>query len=234
VRLLAVMPVFNEADRYLKEVIDHLLPIVDGHLFVYDDQSTDGSYEVVSEMGVTCARRGDATPGFAEHEGRFRQWGWETFEMVMRPEPGDWILAQDADEKLFGHEQLPALFNHPMQYQVLGVTFYHMWNETHYRIDKAWAPTVSSRLFRYMPGGTFNQRRLASGSEPSYVVDFVRQRQMLGQTPLVMQHLGYMNDEDKKAKHERYSKLDNGMFHSMGHINSIIDPNPVLVPWTLS
>jgi hypothetical protein len=46
-----------------------------------------------------------------------------------------------------------------------------------------------------------------------------------------MQHLGYVDDADKQAKYVRYMTLDGGDFHSKAHIESIIDPNPVLVDW---
>jgi hypothetical protein len=46
-----------------------------------------------------------------------------------------------------------------------------------------------------------------------------------------MKHLGYTYDEDKKSKYERYSNLDGGKFHQIDHINSIVDPNPVLIQW---
>jgi hypothetical protein len=48
---------------------------------------------------------------------------------------------------------------------------------------------------------------------------------------LIMQHLGYIHDSDKESKYERYSQLDGGKFHNLNHINSIIDPNPVLIDW---
>ena len=48
---------------------------------------------------------------------------------------------------------------------------------------------------------------------------------------LVMKHLGYVKDEDKISKHQRYSTLDGGEFHALDHINSIVDPNPVLIDW---
>ena len=46
-----------------------------------------------------------------------------------------------------------------------------------------------------------------------------------------MKHLGYVKDEDKISKHQRYSTLDGGEFHALDHINSIVDPNPVLIDW---
>lgn len=232
-RLLSLMPVYNEADRYLEDVLRHWTDILGKeNVFVYDDRSEDKSFEIVSDMGIVGITREPEVPSFTQHEGGFRQWGWSMFETLMKPERGDWVLAQDADEKLYGTEYLPRLLQMPVD--VLGVRFLHMWDRAHYRIDKAWAPNISSRLFRYLPGGAFSSRRLACGSEPDYVQASVRAGRVQWQTPLVMQHLGYMDDADKQAKYVRYSTLDKGEFHSNAHIESIIDPNPTLAPWTLS
>jgi hypothetical protein len=48
-----------------------------------------------------------------------------------------------------------------------------------------------------------------------------------------MKHLSYIKDEDKKAKFDRYMKLDGGAFHANNHILSIMDEDPVLVDWRL-
>ena len=117
------------------------------------------------------------------------------------------------------------------QFDVVNVRFYHMWNETQYRVDKLWAPTASSRIFRFLENGGFANRKLACGAEPTYVVDWVRQRNFWMDSNLVMKHLGYTRDEDKQMKFERYSHLDGGEFHNLSHINSIIDTNPVLIDW---
>ncbi len=106
-----------------------------------------------------------------------------------------------------------------------------MWNETQYRVDKLWTPNNSSRIFRFLDDGGFLNRKLACGSEPSYVAEWIRKKNYWANSNLVMQHLGYIRDEDKVAKYERYSKLDGGEFHQLNHINSIIDKNPVLINW---
>jgi glycosyltransferase involved in cell wall biosynthesis len=232
-RLLAIMPVYNEEHRYLKPVLEHLINIVGRkNVFIYDDRSTDATFQIVSDMGLMGVQRGPETPSFTQHEGGFRQWGWNMFESLMHPEKGDWVLAIDADEMLYGTASLPALLHSPAE--VLGITFCHMWDETHYRVDKAWKPMISTRLFRYREGGTFASKRLACGSEPDYVKQAVMSGMAHMNTPLVMKHLGYMDDADKNSKYIRYSVIDRGEFHSMKHIESIIDPEPILVPWTLS
>jgi hypothetical protein len=46
-----------------------------------------------------------------------------------------------------------------------------------------------------------------------------------------MQHLGYIFDQDKQKKYERYSQIDGGKYHNLSHINSILDESPVLINW---
>lgn len=225
-KLIAQMVGRNEENRYLEDVLKHLSGFADKMIFT-DDCSDDNTAQIAEDLG--CEVQTMEQPTFVEHEGALRTTAWKFLETFASP--GDWILAIDADEKLYGLEYLRALMDQT-DFDVLGITFFHMWDETQYRIDKAWAPTISSRLFRYYENGEFFQRKLACGSEPTYVQELIRQRRMLWQSPLKMQHLGYVRDEDKLGKYNRYMNLDGGDFHSKAHIESIIDPFPTLVEWT--
>lgn len=227
-RLLANMVARNEADRYLIEVLSHLSGYVDQIVFT-DDASTDDTPEIALGAGAKVRRLDD--PLFTRNEGLLRNIAWQ--HLCDYAEPGDWILAIDADELMFGLESLQNLINQS-RYDVLGITFYHMWNPAQYRTDKAWRPTIGSRLFRFVPGGEFVQRKMACGSEPTYVQELIRQGKFLPHTPLKMMHLGYLLDADKVAKYKRYMELDGGDFHSRAHLESILDPNPTLVDWSPS
>lgn len=224
--LIANMVGRNEADRYLEDVLLHLREIVDLIVFT-DDASTDYTPHIAYSLGAKVQRT--ETPIFPVNEGALRDLSWQHLSMYAKP--GDWILAIDCDEKFYGSESLPKYLDQK-QYDVLGVTFYHMWNPTHFRTDKAWTPNVSSRLFRFLPGGEFAKRKMACGSEPTYVQELIRQRRANWSTPFRMQHLGYIRDEDKIAKHARYMELDGGSFHARKHIESILDPQPTLKRWT--
>lgn len=233
-RILANMIAKNEADRYLEPVLDRLAEQVDLICFT-DDNSSDGTADMAESKGAIVKRISHTNPDFSyfsHDESTLRSMSWRHLEK--HAEPGDWILAIDTDEMFYypSRGYLDKMLEQN-RYDVLGVTFYHMWNETQFRMDKAWRPNVSSRLFRYKEGGVFKKSRLACGSEPTFVVEAIQRRKFCSRTSLAMKHLGYMRDEDKQAKHERYMRLDKGEFHNLTHIESIIDPEPTLVEWNI-
>ncbi|MFZ4104941.1 glycosyltransferase [Flavobacterium sp.] len=219
----------NEEGRFLEEVLDRISQQVDGIIFT-DDCSTDQTVKIAQKY---CHVYSTPEQLFNKHEGQLRALAWA--HMSEHANTGDWILAIDCDEMLYNKNDLSnidissVLSKSP--YDVVNVRFYHMWNPTQWRSDKLWAPNNSSRIFRFKENGGFANRRLACGSEPTYVGEWIQQRNYWLESGLIMKHLGYIKDEDKILKHERYSTIDRGEFHALNHINSIIDPNPVLIDW---
>jgi glycosyltransferase involved in cell wall biosynthesis len=224
--IIAQMVGRNESKRFLEKVLKRLSTQVDKIVFT-DDCSDDNTPEIAAKY---CEVFQNKEPMFVQHEGKLRATAWGNLEKFANL--GDWILAIDCDEMLYhvqDRDLSSVLKSSPND--VVSIKFYHMWNQNQYRVDKLWAPTASSRLFRFKENGGFLNRKLACGSEPSYVSDWVKQRNFWQGSGLVMQHLGYQKDSDKKAKFERYSTLDKGEFHNINHINSIMDKNPVLIDW---
>jgi len=227
--LIANMVGKNEADRFLDDVLRHLSGIVDLIVFT-DDCSEDETKQIASGYAETFSTEENL---FTKDEGRLRTIAWSNLSKFAKP--GDWILAIDCDEKLWSTVEnfdMVSLLNQN-RYDVINIKFFHMWNETQYRVDKLWAPNDSSRLFRFYDGGVFNDRKLACGSEPTYVNSLIRSGSYLRDSSLIMQHLGYVRDEDKKMKFDRYMQLDGGDFHQKSHIESIVDPEPVLLDWRI-
>lgn len=228
-KVIAQMVGRNEENRFLKEVLQRISSQVDEIVFT-DDCSDDNTYSLASDF---CHVYKTPEPTFSVHEGRLRTIAWNN--LSNHASPGDWIIAIDCDEMLYAKDNLSDLNIKKIlsisENDVVNVRFYHMWNYTQYRVDKLWTPNNSSRIFRFISGGTFSDRALACGSEPTYVVDWIRQRNYWVNSGLIMQHLGYIKDEDKQKKYERYSQLDGGKFHQINHINSILDQNPVLINW---
>lgn len=224
--IIAQMIGRNESSRFLEDVLQRLSTQVDKIIFT-DDCSTDNTMEIAARYAEVFQ-----TPEqlFNVHEGKLRAFAWGNLEKFASV--GDWVVAIDCDEKLYHSDDMPikdVLSTSP--FDVVNVRFYHMWNETQYRVDKLWTPNNSTRIFRYLENGGFNNRQLACGSEPTYVGEMIARKNYWVNSKLMMQHLGYIKDEDKISKHERYSQLDGGAFHQLDHINSIIDNDPVLISW---
>jgi glycosyltransferase involved in cell wall biosynthesis len=228
-KIIAQMVGRNEEKRFLKEVLQRLSVQVDEIVFT-DDCSEDNTYSIASNF---CHTYKTNEPTFQVHEGRLRSFAWNN--LSKHAKPGDWIIAIDCDEMLYSKNNLNSLdiksILSKSEKDVVNVRFYHMWNFTQYRVDKLWAPNNSSRIFRFVSGGIFADKVLASGSEPTYVSNWIMQKNFWVDSGLVMQHLGYIHNEDKEKKYERYSNLDGGKFHNLNHINSILDNNPVLINW---
>jgi len=224
--IIAQMIGRNESSRFLEDVLARLSTQVDKIIFT-DDCSTDDTKEIASKYAEVFQ---SPEPLFNVHEGKLRAYAWGNLEKFANI--GDWIIAIDCDEMLYhvDNENIRDVLS-KSAHDVINVRFYHMWNEKQYRVDKLWAPNNSTRIFRFMDNGGFLNKELACGSEPTYVVDWYRQRNYWANSGLVMQHLGYIRDEDKLAKYNRYSKIDGGKFHNLNHINSIVDNDPVLINW---
>lgn len=227
-RIMANMVIRNEADKWLRPVLERVASQVDA-ICITDDCSDDNTVDIAKEFTPLVQTMSE--PIFATNEGKLRQLSWEFLEQHVDATDDWWVLAIDADEMLYETRHRLRDLVAQKRFDVLSIEFYHMWSPTHFRVDKAWRPHPSSRLFRYFPGGSFLDRALACGSEPTYVRQLIMEGKYLGSTGLLMKHLSYMTDEGKSSKYERYTKIDGGAFHANAHIESIIDKDPVLVEW---
>ncbi|WP_258112315.1 glycosyltransferase [Alicyclobacillus sp. SP_1] len=228
-KLTAMMQVRNEANRYLQSVLNDLSEYVD-ELVVLDDASTDDTYDLVSTYPkvVSLQRAEDSLYGV--HEGALKQ---RLFAATVATEP-DWILALDADEMFERRfkQEVRSLINQT-QWDWYAFRFYHFWHsQTHYRIDKLWAPTqYGPRLFRYMRGAVYrwNDQALHGGSLPNNLVsDFP------GRTSdLRIKHYGYAgSSEETLAKYQFYITRDpDSEFCPRHHYDSMLDQNPQLECW---
>jgi len=226
----------NEVDRYLQSFMKNLMLTVDA-TFVFDDQSSDGSADLVrSFANVIYCRRDDSTPTFLEHEGRFRHASWVQFQRYVGPRTDDWVLAIDADEVLVGPDvcrpcELGDVIRRADQTGVVLLDRPEVWDLDPIgwplvRKDGAWGNIRCTRLFRYRPGGQIKDVPFACGSEPDYVA---KQRPIDG-APLQLLHYGYCDSpEDRQAHYANYSVRSG---HNPMHIRSMIDPNPRLERWS--
>ena len=93
--LLAMLPVRNEAGRYLSFVLKRLSPVVSG-IVILDDASTDHTADLCRAHPKVLRYRRLPEPLFLKDEALFRSLLWN---MTVELNPA-WILALDADETL--------------------------------------------------------------------------------------------------------------------------------------
>jgi hypothetical protein len=230
-RVLGCMVVKNEASRYLDAVLSWHIPYLD-KIFIFDDRSSDDSAVVAVQFTPYVQVRAESECSFMTHEGRFRQTAWDYFERTLQPEPGDWVLALDADEFLVGARGgvIRSEIEAAQAQGAIGIVlpipevFAVMRSPTgdliepKVRIDGFWGGIQAPRLFAWQPGGKFNDLTMACGATPNYVERGLLYRSQA----LELMHYGYADPADVQAKYLRYSQNTYG--HSSAHIASIPAP----------
>lgn len=226
-KIFGLVSIKNEAHRYLQSMLWNLNWLVD-EIFVYDDQSTDDSFEIANETinaGMVVRSTGNST--FAHHEGDFRKEAWDQFCWNLRPQPNDWIVALDADEFLVSTTETSTYYTLRQEVKNAGavdamrVAIPEVWatDPVQIRIDGYWNRNRHQRIYRNSTKTKFLDK--VAGSGPSTV----SARYPADTYSLEILHYGYADPEDLKAKYERYSAGAHG--HNNKHIESIPD-TPVL------
>jgi len=223
--IYALMVARNEEHRFLKVVLERLSTQVDKIIFL-DDCSTDNTAKIAEEYAVVYKTSENL---FTKNEGKLRQQSWDC--LSEHAKPGDWVVAIDADEIILcanGNSIKDELKMSP--YDVVCTRRVELWDSLNIRVDKLWGPQFIQRIYRFALGGIFPDRLLACGSAPTYVEDWLARKNYWVYNSIRMVHLGYLRDEDKQEKYERYMTLDAGQYHNLDHLKSIIDKDVVLLP----
>jgi glycosyltransferase involved in cell wall biosynthesis len=230
-RILATMCVHNEADRYLRDVLEHLDGNVDG-IAIFDDQSTDDTVAIARGYGRTKIRPAGC-PSFVENEGLFRQHAWWWLREALTPSPDDWVLAIDADEFLVAGDQFGA-HDHLQQFIDEYPGFAGRFNVPEVfgwdpdgtplvRTDGQWGRITATRFCQWNHH-PFNILALrGGGSLPDLAA---RPNRLIHSVKLV--HFGYAELTDQQARYDRYNHFAGA--HSSAHVASIIT-RPTLRPW---
>lgn len=216
----------NEANRYLRVVLNRVKSFID-YAVILDDNSTDDTIEVCKEIlaGVplTILDNKENT----NNEVVLRKKLWNTAVSI-----GDWILILDADE-LFEpkiENEISKLINQTYC-DVWAFRLYDMWDEKHYREDKYWSAHLIYRPFlvRYQPNFEYKWR-----DTPVHCGRFPENITLLPTyaSDIRVKHLGYMKKEDRIKKYLWYMEKDpEGKYGIMAQYQSILDENPNLKLW---
>ncbi|MGM0884320.1 MAG: glycosyltransferase [Bacillota bacterium] len=227
-KLTAMLLVRNEADRYLKEVLDDLDQYVD-EIVIVDDASTDETPQICESYGrAKVIRRNE--PGFS-NEYVLRKFCWEE---TIKTNP-DWILALDADE-LFEDRMKSEIRNLLNSEDVDAWSFrlYDFWGSKHsYRDDAYWGThrCYWPYLLRNLPiSPVWKETPIHCGRIPQNILTQYR----IGYSDIRIKHYGWVNKADHKIKFDRYIKGDpDGRYnnYNLQQYYSIFDENPNLVKW---
>lgn len=220
-RVHVSMIVRNEMDRHLARAAACARRVADlnhGLVIVTDDASTDETPEFM-ESFAGHALQVHEVPMFLEHEGRARQSHYEF--MTQFVEPGDWVLALDADETV----SRPDLVGERVRDAVrtgCGLVLMdqvELWQEDPLmqRVDGYWATMTAMRLYEFRTGGRIKDKEMASWSVPEYAL--AQRSSGLKQDGLDLLHWGYVRPEDRRIKHDRYI---NRPGHNRRFIRSIL------------
>lgn len=234
-KLFAITVGKDETHRYLEPMLKHSLSFVDDH-FYFDDESTDGSPELATKLGAYAVRRASHIPSFEENEGAFRGAAWSAFELAFKPDEGDLVLVIDCDETLVSDigtspsELRSRLEGLDHQHSAYMINFSEVWGfhdvlgTPIIRVDRLWDTIHAPRLFRYRHGAAYYPGDYGVPSVPMYV----QQGPWGDSNGLHMLHYGYARQEDQIAKYNRYRGR---LGHSSEHVNSIVAPDQIRIPW---
>lgn len=222
------MAVRNESGRFLEQALLHHKSFIDRAVII-DDDSDDNTIEVIQNILTgkdLHIIRNDHSLFSQEHILRKRQWN-ET--IATQP---DWILNLDADQ-IF-EKNVKALLKPILEqdrYRYVGFRLYDMWDEQNYRDDALWSahqrPWPS--LFRYTPFFDYqwNTRDQHCGHFPENLNFFE-----LFDSQVRIKHLGWINNELRSEKYQRYMRLDpEAKYGVKEQYESILDQNPRVKRW---
>ena len=235
-KLIAMLVVHNELDRYLRECITNLLGFCD-EIRILDDGSTDGwQGELMGAWGDDGSRvfaKIQPESTFYVHEGRTRQ---SLLEWAMEGEPTH-LLAIDADEFVADGELLRVAIGEGSHTGVWKLSMTEIWGcDTDWlqvRTDGDWKPRPIGICFVVPPDWWSNRqnrrhwrlpdRPLACGRVP-LLTQMAGNRSTADAVTEIL-HFGWANVRDRTARYQRYVDHDGGQFHASRHLDSIMWPD---------
>lgn len=227
-KLVASAIVRNELGRYLDPWLEHLAEFCDG-IVVLDDASTDGTFgRAMTHPAVTRIMQPADGPVFDRHEGQARQ---ALLDLTLGEDPTH-VLAIDADEFVSDGPALRAALEEDSRSLVWTVEMEEAWELDGdcicIRQDGGWRPhgvpvvyRVASERRGPLAGlWRIENKALACGRVP-LAVSRSPQRTNAGVSLL---HFGWANEGARRARYERYMRIDGGRYHAKAHLESILGP----------
>lgn len=201
IKLIAFLQIHNESKKgNLERVLNHISRFCDD-IVIYDDGSTDNSYEIASKFTKNIIRSNKNNfKSELEHKQKL-------LELALSLNP-DWIVWLDADE-VFDREGenygIKALCRYGQINGIDGFSFqeYNLWkNENQYRVDKHWHKLWQIRLWK-------NNRELKFDvkhglHQKSYPMNLEK----ICTSDIKVIHYGFSSPERREQKYQMYRTND--------------------------
>lgn len=223
--IIGMMLVKNEADRYLRKVLEQMFQICD-KIIILDDCSTDNTMDICLEY--TPYVYGSDKSEWATNEVSQRKRLWDITRAFAKD--GDWILCLDADETMTHVNDIKKVIEIADINQVKAISFklYDMWNDKEYRDDQYWTAHQRDWVFmvRYDVNNEYEWREQALHCGRFPVNAF---EGLILSSSMKVQHWGWATKEDREKKYKRYMEADpNGEYGILAQYQSILDEKPNL------
>jgi len=191
-KLVAMMLVKNEENRYLREVLRDLLKYVD-EIVVLNDGSTDNTLTICNSFKRVFTQ----TLGISiwkQNEKLLRE---TLYEMVIERNV-DWVLAIDSDEIFEDRfkQEIREMMKQSLDWY--SFNWYNFWTpDSYHRISPSSMKSLR-RLFRYLPNElpNFISAYHHCGSVPNWVYWNSNGKE----TDIRVKHLGFIRKEDRLAR----------------------------------
>ncbi len=217
-RSVACIIARNEADRYLKDTILSVKPLVDKVLLL-DDNSTDGTAALAWDLGCDVRQRSGEPMWGQESSARQELWQWGC------EEAGEgWVYIADADHVTVADPDRWQMLLTSWNVNAWAFPLLDCWtDENTFRTDGFWRGYTNPRPWLFRPAsiasGGWNERGIHCGHAPSgdWCVGVVPQG-------IFIKHLGWSKREDREEKYKRYmSRADDLTPFERAHVLSVLD-----------
>lgn len=216
-KIVGALRIKNE-ERWIVETLDALRPLCE-RIFVFDDHSTDHTHQIL--VTLRDARCWPITIVKSQSDGRLDETADKNYlydSILNHPDYvqdlngfhwPDWIAMIDGDEVLV-QEDIPRLKEIMSDQSVVAIKarIMYLWNDReHVRIDGVYANFARPSFFRVInPSFRFQSTPNGGNMHCSSIP-----QELLGHatnSPVRLNHLGYMLKEDRLRKYAWYNSVD--------------------------
>lgn len=219
-RLVTALLVKDEADRYLRPVLERCRSFSD-EVLVLDDGSTDDTVHVAESLGCLVKQRPQS--GMWGNESPARAELWDRGAKLAKD---GWLLICDGDQLLHGD---PRPLCNTWEANAWSWPLYDCWDsEEQFRADGYWQGFRYARVWMVRPSAVpegwkpdwTTSRNLHCGHlPPNFPL-----RALIAPDDLYWLHLGWLREEHRLAKYRRYKEKASLLTPvELAHVESIRD-----------